>query len=159
MFARVRVDGRRTACLLDTRLHILARGLKRTGFPTPPVFSSSSFIMASISRLMSANVSKGIYGILCSMQYSSKRRPRRAKSTSASPAAGRSDTPSPMKTMRGISSWPHAAWAALRPSLTERALSWPSSVSWRQIGFHDDPSSLMSASLAMISMCFDCVGC
>lgn len=40
---------------------------------------------------MSAKVSKGMYGNLCSMQYSSRRRPQRVKSTSASRAAGRSD--------------------------------------------------------------------
>lgn len=91
-----------------------------------------------------------------SWQYSSRRRPLRAKRTSASLAAGRSDTPSPMKTISGIVSSSQATSACWRASTMEAALSWPSSVSWRQIGFHCEPSSLISASLATISILEDC---
>lgn len=137
---------------------MLARGLKRCGTPVPPVFSWSSFIMPCTSFLTSANVSKGIYGILFSKQYSSSFSPLRQKRTSASRAAVRSDTPSPMKMMSGISPSPQASAASARPLLTERALSWPSSVPWSQTGFHGSPLAKV-ASLAMIGISDDCVRC
>lgn len=89
------------------------------------------------------------------MQYSSNRRPRRAKRTSASRAAGRSETPSPMKTIRGMSPSGREDWAVERASLMERALSWPRAVSCLQTGFYSEPSGAISASLATISMWAD----
>lgn len=57
---RLSSDRKLTAFLLDTRRHMLARGLNRTGMPTPPVFSLSSFTIASISRLISVKLSNGV---------------------------------------------------------------------------------------------------
>jgi len=87
------------------------------------------------------------------MQYSSSLKPFRAKRTSATLAAGRSDTPSPMKTMRGIVPSSQVSVASSLASLTESSLSWPSSVSCLQIGFQLLPSSEISASFATIWIC------
>ena len=128
-----------TLCLLEILLQILARGLNLFGDPRPLVVSSSSFIILTTSFWMSANVSNGMYAILFSMQYSSRRRPLRANRTSAWRAAGRSETPSPMKTMRGMVPSSHSSLAWVRGCWTERALSWPRSQSWSQRGFHSVP--------------------
>lgn len=112
-----------TTCLLDMRLHMFALGLNLTGKPWPFVFHSSSTMIFFISRSMSANESYGVYAILCSIQYCSSLNFLLAKRTSASRAAGRSETPSPMKTIRGTVSSSDSILAACRYSLMESALS------------------------------------
>lgn len=102
---------------------------------------------------MSAKVEKGIYAILFSRQYSSSLRPLRANKTSASRAAARSDTPSPTKQTSGQEPSSLSDDAVVLYSWIEAALSCPRGVSCSQIGFQLDPSGVIVASLAIISMC------
>ena len=64
----------------------------------------------------------------------------------------------PMNTISGTVPSSQASSASFRASLIDKALSWPSGVSCLQMGFHSDPSSLISASLATMSIWEDCWG-